>query len=107
MQRRITKAIKVGKVQIGGGAPIVVQSMTNTDTRNVEATINQINNLAKAGCEIARIAIPDETAADAVKAITSASPIPVIADIHFDYHLAIKAMDNGIHGLRINPGNIG
>lgn len=107
MKRRYTKVIKVGNVQIGGDAPIVVQSMTNTDTRDSKATIEQINGLAKVGCEIIRVAVPDEEASEALKLITKESPIPVIADIHFDYRLAIKAIENGIHGLRLNPGNIG
>lgn len=105
--RKQTRQIKVGKVLIGGGSPIVVQSMTNTDTRNVEATLAQIDQLAQAGCEIVRVAVPDDTAANALKAIHDKSPVPLIADIHFDYRLAIKALEAGLEGLRINPGNIG
>ena len=99
--------MKLGSVRIGGGAPIVVQSMTNTDTRDVEATLGQIKRLHDAGCEIVRVAVPDETAARALRAIHDASPIPVIADIHFDYRLALMALEAGLEGLRINPGNIG
>lgn len=107
MQRKTTKSVSVGPVTIGGGAPIVVQSMTNTDTRDVEATLAQIHALADAGCEIVRLAVLDEEAAAALKEITVNSPLPVIADIHFDYRLAIRAVEQGIHGLRLNPGNIG
>ena len=105
--RKQTRQFKLGSVRIGGGAPIVVQSMTNTDTRDVEATLGQIKRLHDAGCEIVRVAIPDETAARALRAIHDASPIPVIADIHFDYRLALMALEAGLEGLRINPGNIG
>ncbi|MEG2076322.1 MAG: flavodoxin-dependent (E)-4-hydroxy-3-methylbut-2-enyl-diphosphate synthase, partial [Victivallaceae bacterium] len=95
------------RVQIGGGAPISIQSMTNTRTSDAAATINQIRELAQAGCEIIRLAIPDEAAAAALKEILPESPIPVIGDIHFDYRLALAAIENGIAGIRINPGNIG
>ncbi len=107
MQRKTTKPVSVGPVTIGGGAPIVVQSMTNTDTRDIRATLVQINALADAGCEIVRLAVLDEEAASALKDIAANSPLPVIADIHFDYRLAIHAVEQGIHGLRLNPGNIG
>ena len=107
LPRKQTRQLKLGSVRIGGGAPIVVQSMTNTDTRDVEATLGQIKRLHDAGCEIVRVAVPDETAARALRAIHDASPIPVIADIHFDYRLAIAAMENGADKIRINPGNIG
>lgn len=107
LPRKQTRQFKLGSVRIGGGAPIVVQSMTNTDTRDVEATLGQIKRLHDAGCEIVRVAIPDETAARALRAIHDASPIPVIADIHFDYRLALMALEAGLEGLRINPGNIG
>ena len=107
LPRKQTRQLKLGSVRIGGGAPIVVQSMTNTDTRDVEATLGQIKRLHDAGCEIVRVAIPDETAARALRAIHDASPIPVIADIHFDYRLALMALEAGLEGLRINPGNIG
>lgn len=107
LPRKQTRQLKLGSVRIGGGAPIVVQSMTNTDTRDVEATLSQIKRLHDAGCEIVRVAVPDETAAKALRAIHDASPIPVIADIHFDYRLALMALEAGLEGLRINPGNIG
>ena len=107
LPRKQTRQLKLGSVRIGGGAPIVVQSMTNTDTRDVEATLGQIKRLHDAGCEIVRVAVPDETAARAMRAIHDASPIPVIADIHFDYRLALIALEAGLEGLRINPGNIG
>ena len=107
LPRKQTRQLKLGSVRIGGGAPIVVQSMANTDTRDVEATLGQIKRLHDAGCEIVRVAVPDETAARALRAIHDASPIPVIADIHFDYRLALIALEAGLEGLRINPGNIG
>lgn len=107
LPRKQTRQLKLGSVRIGGDAPIVVQSMTNTDTRDVEATLGQIKRLHDAGCEIVRVAVPDETAARALRAIHDASPIPVIADIHFDYRLALMALEAGLEGLRINPGNIG
>ena len=104
---RTTRQIHVGKVAIGGGAPVSVQSMTNTDTRDAAATGAQIGRLAEAGCEIVRCAVPDGDAATALKAICAASPLPVIADIHFDYQLALAALAAGVAGLRLNPGNIG
>jgi len=104
--RRKARAINVGSVTIGGDAPIVVQSMTNTDTRNIEATVHQINALHEAGCEIVRVAIPDEEAVQAIPAIKKNIKIPLIADIHFHYQLAIDAIKNGVDGIRINPGNI-
>lgn len=107
LPRKQTRQLKLGSVRIGGGAPVVVQSMTNTDTRDVEATLGQIKRLHDAGCEIVRVAVPDETAAKALRAIHDASPVPVIADIHFDYRLALMALEAGLEGLRINPGNIG
>ena len=105
--RRTSKQIKVGSVAIGGGAPVVIQSMTNTDTRNAAATLAQIRELAAAGCEIVRVTVPDETAADALPEILAGSPIPVISDIHFDYRLALRSIKAGIHAIRLNPGNIG
>lgn len=102
-----TKTIYVGGVPVGGGHPITIQSMTNTDTRDTVATINQIQALADAGCEIVRVAIPDMTAAEAFKVIKKAAPIPVVADVHFDYRLALAAIESGADKLRINPGNIG
>ena len=105
--RRKTKQIRVGNVAIGGGAPIAVQSMTKTDTRDKRATLLQIKKLARAGCEIVRLAVPDEEAAEAFGAMKKKAGIPVIADIHFDHRLALKCLDEGADGLRINPGNIG
>ncbi len=104
---RKSKQIKIGNVLIGGGAPVAVQSMANTDTRDVFATLAQIKRLAEAGCEIVRLAVPDATAAAALKDICKASPVPLVADIHFDHRLALAALDAGIDALRINPGNIG
>jgi (E)-4-hydroxy-3-methylbut-2-enyl-diphosphate synthase len=97
----------VGEVPIGGGAPVAVQSMANTDTRDVAATLSQIHRLEEAGCEIVRVAVPDMAAARAIKPLSSVSPLPLIADIHFDHRLAIAAVEAGAKGLRINPGNIG
>ncbi|RJQ27838.1 MAG: flavodoxin-dependent (E)-4-hydroxy-3-methylbut-2-enyl-diphosphate synthase [Peptococcaceae bacterium] len=107
MSRRITRPVRVGPVQVGGGAPVSVQSMTKTDTRDAAATIRQINELAAAGCEIVRLAIPDHEAAAALKAIRREVSLPLVADIHFDYRLALEALVAGVDGLRINPGNIG
>ena len=107
INRRKSKQISVGKVKVGGDAPISVQSMCNTDTRDAAATLNQIGELASAGCEIIRLAVLNKDAAAAVKYIVQKSPIPVVADIHFDYRLALSCIENGVHGLRINPGNIG
>lgn len=107
IKRRKTRQIKVGSVPVGGGAPIAVQSMTNTYTQDVAATVAQVNQLAAAGCEIIRVAVPDEEAAAAIAQIKPAIDIPLIADIHFDYRLAIAAARSGADGLRINPGNIG
>jgi len=106
-KRKKTRQIRVGPVKIGGTAPISVQSMTKTDTRDVQATLAQINRLAAAGCEIIRIAVPDERAAEALPQLVRGSAIPVIADIHFHHRLALKAIEAGVAGLRINPGNIG
>ena len=107
IQRKKTKPVQVGPVTVGGGAAIVVQSMTNTDTRDVVKTLAQIRALATAGCEIVRLAVLDEDAAAALKEIAASSVLPVIADIHFDYRLALLAVEQGVHGLRLNPGNIG
>jgi len=104
---RRTRKIMIGNVPVGGGAPVSIQSMTNTDTRDVSSTLAQIGRLAAAGCEIIRVAVPDQAAVDVLKDIISGSPIPVVADIHFDYRLALGAIAAGIHGIRINPGNIG
>ncbi len=104
---RKTKVIHVGGVAIGGGNPVSVQSMTKTKTRNVRATVRQISMLEKAGCEIIRIAVPDTDAAKALGKIKACVTIPIIADIHFDWKLALEAVRQGVDGLRINPGNIG
>ncbi|AJQ27357.1 flavodoxin-dependent (E)-4-hydroxy-3-methylbut-2-enyl-diphosphate synthase [Pelosinus fermentans] len=106
MQRRMTNPVYVGKVMVGGTAPISVQSMTNTKTDDVADTVAQIMQLGSAGCDIVRLAVPDMSAALAIKEIKSKVQIPLIADIHFDYRLAIAAMENGVDALRINPGNI-
>ena len=102
-----TKAVFAGNVQIGGGAPVTVQSMTNTDTRDASATIAQIRALADAGAEIVRVSVYDETCARNVRVLVDESPVPLVADIHFDHRLAIEAVENGIAKVRINPGNIG
>ncbi len=107
IERKKTHQIRVGSVAVGGGAPVSVQSMTNTDTRDAKATVAQIRRLVRAGCDIIRVAVPDEAAAAALPAIVKGSVIPVIADIHFNYRLALSAIDAGVHGIRINPGNIG
>ena len=107
MERKLTRKVKVGSVYVGGDSSVSIQSMTNTDTRNVEATLDQIRVLHIAGCEIIRCAVPDMKAAEAIKEICLGSPIPVVADIHFDYRLALKCIENGISAIRINPGNIG
>jgi (E)-4-hydroxy-3-methylbut-2-enyl-diphosphate synthase len=106
-KRKETRKLQIGAVPVGGGAIVSVQSMTNTDTRNADATIAQIKELWKAGCEIIRVAVPDREAAEKLPVIIAESPIPVIADIHFDHRLALMAIKAGIHGIRINPGNIG
>lgn len=107
IKRRKTRRIYVGDVSIGDSAPVRVQSMTKTDTRDVKATVNEIRRLEKAGCEIVRVAVPDETAAKALGEIKRKIKIPLIADIHFNYKLALEAIKQGVDGLRINPGNIG
>jgi len=107
MQRRKTRPVYIGKVQVGGGAPVSVQSMTNTDTREAAATVAQINQLAEEGCEIVRMAVPDREAAAALPDILRGIGVPLVADIHFDYRLALEALKAGVDGLRINPGNIG
>jgi (E)-4-hydroxy-3-methylbut-2-enyl-diphosphate synthase len=106
-KRRPTRAIFIGPVQIGGGAPVVVQSMTNTDTREVGPTLAQIQRLAAAGCEVARLAVPDKEAAQALGEIKRDSPLPLIADIHFNYRLALASLEAGADAIRINPGNLG
>ena len=103
----MTKQVQVGGAAIGGGARVTIQSMTNTDTRDVPATLRQIRALADAGCDIVRVSVYDEACARAVRDLADGSPVPLVADIHFDHRLAILALENGIHKLRINPGNIG
>ena len=103
----MTKQIHVGKVPVGGGAPVAIQSMCNTNTADVEATVEQIHRLEAAGCEIVRVAVPDMDAARAVGKIRARIGIPLVADIHFDYRLALQCVDSGIDKIRINPGNIG
>ncbi|MDP4177354.1 MAG: flavodoxin-dependent (E)-4-hydroxy-3-methylbut-2-enyl-diphosphate synthase [Bacillota bacterium] len=107
MNNRKTKKIRIGDIFIGGDSKITVQSMCNTDTRDINSTINQIKELENAGCDIIRCAILDEEASEAVKDISKAVSIPLVADIHFDYRLALNVIKNGISALRINPGNIG
>ena len=102
-----TRTVTVGPLALGGDNPVWVQSMTNTDTADVPATLEQIRQLAEAGCDIVRVSVYNEACARAVRDLVDASPVPLVADIHFDHRLAIRAMENGIHKLRINPGNIG
>ncbi len=104
--RRISKPIQIGNVTVGGNAPIVVQSMTKTDTCDIVSTINQIRELEDYGCELVRVAVPDAKAAQAIPAIKRGVSLPIIADIHFDYRLALMALEAGADGLRLNPGNI-
>lgn len=106
-KRKMTREINIGGVKIGGNNPIAIQSMCNTDTRDVKSTVEQIKKLEKAGCEIIRVAVPDMQAAECIRDIKKSIDIPLVADIHFDYRLALKCMDNGIDKIRINPGNIG
>jgi (E)-4-hydroxy-3-methylbut-2-enyl-diphosphate synthase len=105
--RRETRQISIGNVKVGGGAPITVQSMTKTDTRDIRATIEEIRKLEDAGCDIVRLAVPDMEAAKALGHIRKQVGIPMVSDIHFDYNLALEAIDQGVDGMRINPGNIG
>ena len=105
--RNQTKVVHIGGIPVGGGSPIVIQSMTNTDTRDVQATVAQIRALQEAGCEIVRVAVPDAEAAEAVAKIKAQISLPLVADIHFDYRLALLSLKNGADKLRINPGNIG
>lgn len=107
MQRKKTRKIKIGSIYVGGDYRVTVQSMANTDTRDAEATIGQIKLLEEAGCDIIRVAVPDMEAAEAIKHIKKGINIPLVADIHFDYRLALKSIENGVDALRINPGNIG
>ena len=107
INRRKSKEISIGNVKIGNNNPISVQSMCNTDTRDVDATSRQIRELADAGCEIVRLAVLNKDAGEAIKELVKLSPVPLVADIHFDYRLAIQCINNGISALRLNPGNIG
>lgn len=106
VKRKKTRALRIGTVQVGGGAPVVVQSMTNTNTRDVFRTVRQIKRLEQAGCEIVRVAVPDEEAARAIGTIKRKISVPLIADIHFDHRLALLALEQGADGVRINPGNM-
>ena len=105
--RKQKRIVNIGGVKIGGDNPVAIQSMCNTDTRDVKATVNQIHELENAGCEIIRVAVPDMVAAKAVADIKKQIHIPLVVDIHFDYRLAIAAIENGADKIRINPGNIG
>ncbi|MEW6573024.1 MAG: flavodoxin-dependent (E)-4-hydroxy-3-methylbut-2-enyl-diphosphate synthase [Bacillota bacterium] len=105
--RRISRQVEIGGVKVGGGAPVVIQSMTNTDTRDAAKTLAQIRDLAGYGCELIRVAVPDAEAAAALKRLKAESPVPLIADVHFDHRLALEALAAGVDGLRLNPGNIG
>lgn len=106
-KRNNTRKLSLGGLEIGGNSPVVVQSMTNTNTADVKATITQIKALTKAGCELVRVAVPDGKAAASISKIKKGIEIPLVADIHFDYRLALEVMDQGVDGLRLNPGNIG
>ena len=103
----MTRTVTIGGLPLGGGHPVLVQSMTNTDTRDTEKTLRQIRDLHAAGCDLVRVSVYDEACAEAVKTLAAESPVPLVADIHFDHRLAIRAAENGIAKLRINPGNIG
>ncbi len=107
IRRRETIDLFLGGIGIGGAYPVTIQSMTNTNTCDIAGTLEQIRRLALHGCDIVRVAVPDDSAAEAVAEIVRESPMPVIADIHFDYSLALSSLNNGVHGLRLNPGNIG
>ena len=102
--RRKTRVVNIGSIKIGGDNPIAVQSMTTSDTRDPQATIDQILALEEVGCDIVRIAVPDLTAAKAIGTIKAATNIPIVADIHFNYRLALEAVEQGIDAIRINPG---
>ena len=107
MKRRLSKEIQIGNVKIGGNNPISVQSMCNTDTRDVNSTLNQIKEMADLGCDIVRLAVLNSNAGESLKDIVKKSPLPIVADIHFDYRLAIQSINSGVSALRLNPGNIG
>jgi (E)-4-hydroxy-3-methylbut-2-enyl-diphosphate synthase len=106
MRRRFARPIAIGDVVVGGGNPIVVQSMTKSDTSDVPATISQIRKLSECGCQLVRVAVPDNEAAQALSQIKRQSPLPIVADIHFDHQLALAALESGVDGIRLNPGNI-
>src|SRR5687768_6930167 len=106
-ERRMTRAVKVGSITVGGGAPVSVQSMTTTKTADIYPTLQQIRNLEVAGCDIVRVTVPDEVSAEALPEIKAGISIPLVADIHFNYRIALLALDAGVDKLRINPGNIG
>jgi len=106
MRRRFARPIAIGDVVVGGGNPIVVQSMTKSDTSDVPATVSQIGKLSECGCQLVRVAVPDNEAAQALSQIKRQSPLPIVADIHFDHRLALAALENGADGVRLNPGNI-
>ena len=103
----MTREVQIGRLKLGGGSPVLVQSMTNTDTRDTDSTLRQIRALAEAGCDLVRVSVYDEACAEAVRTLVDGSPVPLVADIHFDHRLAIRSAENGIAKLRINPGNIG
>ncbi|MFQ6617817.1 MAG: flavodoxin-dependent (E)-4-hydroxy-3-methylbut-2-enyl-diphosphate synthase, partial [Fidelibacterota bacterium] len=107
VKRKYTRPVKVGNVQIGGCAPVSVQSMTSTKTSDIKATTGEIHRLENAGCQIVRVAVPDEAAADAIEDIRKEINIPLVADIHFNYRLALRSVERGVDKIRINPGNIG
>lgn len=106
-RRRPTRAVRIGPVLVGGGAPVSIQSMNTAKTQDVSATLAQLHQLQAAGCQIGRLAVPDQPAAQALRQIVRESPLPLVADIHFDYRLALAAVEAGVAGLRLNPGNIG
>jgi len=106
MKRRISIPLRIGEVTVGGNAPIAVQSMAKTDTRDIPATVKQIKELGECGCEIVRLAIPDKEAVESISVIKKSVSLPLVADIHFDYRLALTALESGVDGLRLNPGNI-
>lgn len=106
-RKKRIREVKIGSVTIGGDYPVAIQSMTLTDTRDVKATLEQIHRLEEAGCEIIRVAVPDDEAAAALPAIKRGMSVPLVADIHFHYKLALKAIDAGVDKIRINPGNLG
>ncbi|MGD2111480.1 MAG: flavodoxin-dependent (E)-4-hydroxy-3-methylbut-2-enyl-diphosphate synthase, partial [Phycisphaerae bacterium] len=105
-EQKTTRQVLVGNVPVGGGAPVTIQSMTNTETHDVDATVRQIRTLAAAGCDLVRVAVPDKRDTAALPAVLDQSPVPIIADVHFHFERAIEALEAGIHKIRLNPGNI-